>query len=124
MKNYLRLLIVAIVAVFAIGSLTACSSAPSVDVKKYTSVIDVRTPQEYATGHLKGALNIDIEGPDFSTQIQALDKAGSYYIYCHSGNRAGQAITFMQSAGFTGTLTNGGAVEDASSSTGLKIIQN
>jgi len=124
MKTNLRLLVVAIVAFISVGSLAACSSAPSVDIKKYSAVIDVRTPQEYATGHLKGALNIDIEGPDFSAQIEQLDKAASFYIYCHSGNRAGQAINFMEGDGFIGTLTNGGAVEDASSATGLEIVQN
>jgi phage shock protein E len=124
MKKYLKLFIVVSMALFTIGVVSSCSNAPTVDLKNYSEVIDVRTPQEFATGHLQGALNIDIEAPTFADQVGRLDKAKNYFIYCHSGNRAGQAITDMSRDGFSGTLTNGGAIEDASSATGLAIVQN
>jgi phage shock protein E len=66
-----------------------------------TIVLDVRTPAEYASGHLPNAQNIDIEGPDFATRIGALDKFATYAVYCHSGNRSGVALQQMASAGFT-----------------------
>lgn len=78
-------------------------------------LIDVRTPEEFAAGHLRGAVNIDLSGPDFNERIGALDKAGSYVIYCASGNRAGTAIEFMRGQGFDG-LTNGGGYEDLAAS--------
>ena len=90
---------------------------------KVAAVIDVRTAGEFSTGHLEGAVNIDIQGSGFVTEINALDRAANYVIYCHSGNRAGQAVTYMQDHGFTGTLTNAGGVDDASSATGLAIVQ-
>lgn len=66
-----------------------------------TVVIDVRTPAEYAGGHLPTAQNIDIEAADFTARIGALDKKVSYALYCRSGNRSGVALEQMAAAGFT-----------------------
>jgi len=66
-----------------------------------TVVLDVRTPAEYASGHLPAAKNIDIEGPDFAAGIGALDKNATYAVYCRSGNRSGTALEQMTAAGFT-----------------------
>ena len=66
-----------------------------------TIVLDVRTPAEYASGHLPAAQNIDIEAPDFAARIAALDKAATYAVYCRSGNRSGTALEQMSAAGFT-----------------------
>lgn len=63
-------------------------------------VIDVRTPDEYAGGHIEGALNIDVNGSDFADQIAALDPAASYAIYCRSGNRSLTAMQQLSEAGF------------------------
>ena len=65
-----------------------------------TVVLDVRTPAEFATGHLPGAQNIDIEGADFATRIAALDKTATYAVYCHSGNRSAMAPEQMTAADF------------------------
>jgi phage shock protein E len=66
-----------------------------------TVLLDVRTPAEYAAGHLLGARNLDIEGSGFATQIAGLDKNATYAVYCHSGNRSGAALEQMAAAGFT-----------------------
>lgn len=68
-----------------------------------TIVLDVRTPTEYAGGHLPGAQNIDIEAADFATKIAALDKFATYAVYCRSGNRSGTALEQMTAAGFIHT---------------------
>ena len=66
-----------------------------------TIVLDVRTPAEYASGHLPQAQNIDIEGSDFATRIATLDKNATYAVYCRSGNRSGVALEQMTAADFT-----------------------
>jgi phage shock protein E len=66
-----------------------------------TIVLDVRTPAEFATGHLPKAQNIDIQGADFATRIAALDKQAAYAVYCHSGKRSNAALEQMAAAGFT-----------------------
>lgn len=64
-------------------------------------LIDVRTPEEFHSGHLKNALNIDIMGPSFLDKINQLDKSKSYYIYCRSGGRSASACGAMASWGFS-----------------------
>ena len=123
MSKFFKLLVASVIAIFAMSSLTACSNSDPIDMTTIAAVIDVRTPDEFASGHLDGALNFDIQGSMFATEIGALDKSANYVIYCRSGNRAGQAVTYMQDNGFTGTLTNAGSVDEASSATGISVVQ-
>ena len=73
-----------------------------------TTVIDVRTPEEYASGHVSDSLNIDIASRSFEDQVKELDPAAEYVVYCRSGNRSTQAMEKMADLGFE-NLTNGGA---------------
>lgn len=123
MSKFFKFLAASLIAIFSVASLTACSTSEPLDMTTVAAVIDVRTPAEYAGGHLEGALNIDVQGMNFAAEVEALDKTADYVIYCRSGNRSGQAISQMQSLGFTGTLTNGGGVDAASQATGLAVIQ-
>lgn len=65
-------------------------------------IIDVRSPEEFAEGHIEGALNYNVEGPDFASQIAGLDPAGTYAVYCRSGNRSVVAVDYMSSQGING----------------------
>ncbi|MEO6789968.1 MAG: rhodanese-like domain-containing protein [Ornithinibacter sp.] len=75
-----------------------------------TTVVDVRTPAEFADGHLPGAVNIDISGPDFARQLTGLDPSAPYAVYCRSGNRSAAALAQMASVGFTAGYHLGGGV--------------
>lgn len=115
-------IVVAVAAVFGLTlGLSGCSSQ-TVDMSTVTAVIDVRTPAEFAEGHLEGAVNIDWQDAGFADAVSALDKDGTYVIYCRSGNRSAQAIDAMTSMGFT-DLTNAGGYLDASNLTGLPLVQ-
>ena len=92
-------------------------------MSQYAAVIDVRTPEETSLGYLEGAQLFDIQNPTFMDMLSTLDRAADYYIYCRSGNRAGQAIEIMQQSGFTGELVNGGSLENAANQTGLTVVQ-
>ena len=63
-------------------------------------ILDVRTPQEYAAGHLKGAQNIDIYQDNFYNRINKLDKKATYLVYCRTSNRSTAAVGYMQQNGF------------------------
>lgn len=71
-------------------------------------VIDVRTPAEFAQGHLAGAELIDIQAPGFREQVAALDRDGSYLVYCRTGNRSATAVAIMADLGFTDVVDAGG----------------
>ena len=64
-------------------------------------ILDVRTPEEFAEGHIPGAINLDVNGSNFKDEIGKLDKAKSYEVYCRSGKRSLKASEMMQSEGFT-----------------------
>lgn len=64
-------------------------------------LLDVRTPGEYAKGHLSDALNTDWNDAGFSNQIKALNKNEPVFVYCLSGKRSGSAATAMRADGFT-----------------------
>ena len=124
-NNTLPKIVTAVIsAVAAIGLMVGLSgcSAQTVDMETVTAVIDVRTPEEVATGYLEGAVFIDWNSPTFIDEVSKLDPAGTYVIYCRSGNRAGQAIEAMKELGFT-NLTNAGTIAEAADLTGLAIIQ-
>lgn len=64
-------------------------------------IVDVRTPEEFAEGHIENAVNIDINGGSFSEEISQLDPTKDYAVYCRSGNRSATAVAEMVDAGFT-----------------------
>lgn len=64
-------------------------------------LIDVRTPKEYAEGHIAGSTMIDYQDASFDDEIAKLDKDQTYLIYCRSGGRSGNAVHKMIGLGFT-----------------------
>lgn len=93
----------------------ASGPAPGVDAARQArqegrTVIDVRTPQEYAEGHVAAATNLDVQAADFDARIAELDPTGSYVVYCRSGNRSAAAAARMTEAGLD--VVDGGALTD------------
>jgi thioredoxin 1 len=63
-------------------------------------LIDVRTPEEYKNGFIKGAKNIDWNATSFENEIKKLDKEKAVYVYCLGGGRSGAAAEKMKELGF------------------------
>jgi len=93
------------------SAVTKPSAAKAVGMLPNRVVIDVRTPAEYAAGHIAGAQNIDVEATDFGARIATLDKKAAYLVYCRSGRRSALAADQMATAGFT-DIVDGGAMAD------------
>ena len=74
------------------------------------TLVDVRTPGEFASGHIAGATNVDFESGNFEQDIQKLDKTKTYAVYCRSGNRSGQATALMVKDGFKAVFNLDGGV--------------
>ncbi|WP_223550979.1 rhodanese-like domain-containing protein [Aestuariivivens sp. NBU2969] len=76
-------------------------------------VLDVRTDDEIADGMIPNAIHLDIyKGQDFINELEELDKGKSYYVYCRSGNRSGQACRIMDELGFDNVFNlEGGILE-------------
>lgn len=69
-------------------------------------LLDVRTPEEFATGHIHGAVNIPVQSlPD---RLNEVPRDEPIVVYCHSGNRSGQAALFLDQSGYTQIYDLGG----------------
>lgn len=73
--------------------------------------IDVRTTEEYSTNHIDGDANIPLATIDTEKLAAQYGKDAEIMLYCRSGNRAGQAKTLLEQAGFT-HITNAGGIDD------------
>lgn len=105
-------------------ALTGCASAAAepVSVSADTIVIDVRTPAEYAEGHLDGARLLDLTGGGLAAAIPTLDPGAEYLVYCRSGNRSTQAAQLLTDSGFR-DVTDLGSLQDAAAATGLPVVR-
>lgn len=74
-------------------------------------VLDVRTPDEFAEGHLEGAVNMDVSSPDFTAGLAELDPSSTYAVYCRSGNRSQVALQQMQGAGIEAVADLAGGIQ-------------
>ena len=117
-----RLLTLLATVVALIVGLSACGEAVApAEVGADAVVIDVRTPEEYAAGHLEGAVLLDFNGGQFAAEFPGLDPEGEYLVYCRSGNRSAQAASIMRDHGFEHVI-DAGALSDASTATGIDIV--
>ena len=119
MKKFLALF--ALVSVlFVAGCSSSAGAIQDVDPQTWlqsvsqsgVTIVDVRTPEEFAAGHIEGAINANVEGPSFTTDIAGLDKAGTYALYCHSGRRSALAADQMSQAGFSKVINLKGGITD------------
>jgi len=119
------------IAVALAGSLAGCSGSSSksadaaaeISEEKVTEsiIIDVRTPEEFAAGHLDGAINYDFEGGALEAALADLDPNSTYVLYCRTGRRSALAAKIMKNDGFV-QVTDLGAMEAAAAATGRDIV--
>lgn len=75
-------------------------------------IIDVRSSEEFNTGHIDNAINVDFKSGDFQSKLEVLDKAKTYIVYCRSGAISAKAKETMFSLGFNHLyLLKGGYVD-------------
>ncbi len=124
-RRALRRATLALALVATLGTAAACSSDEGMSAAEAlppdTMLIDVRTPAEFAEGHLDGAVNIPVELPTFTAQVDLLDPEVDYLVYCRTGRRAAAAIEYMDTLGMT--TTNLGSLEAASEATGVRVVR-
>ncbi len=84
----------------------------SAEIKKQKSLqlIDVRTPEEFAKGHLENAVNIDWNETDFGKLIEKFNKDTAVFIYCLSGGRSAAAADYLRNNGFKKVIELDGGI--------------
>ena len=99
--------------------LFGCATKPafrSVDAETFAheikreevQLVDVRTPEEFAEGHIPGAVNMDVNGEAFEAQVATLDPSRPVALYCRSGRRSKLAAQKVAKAGFEVVELSGG----------------
>ncbi len=71
-------------------------------------ILDVRSADEYAAGHIEGSKNIDVENEAFESNIEKLDKNQAIFVYCTAGERSAIAANILRKNGFIVFDLNGG----------------
>lgn len=88
-----------------------------------TVVIDIRTSEEYASGHIAGAENIDFyQTEKFVEYMNNLDKSQNYLVYCRSGNRSAQSMEVVKKVGGLNVTELSGGI-NAWQKAGLPIVK-
>ena len=78
---------------------------------KMVIVLDVRSPQEFAAGHIAGSTNINVRSPDFTKRVSELDKSQTYLVHCARGVRSADACGKMQKLQFKSLYDFSGGFE-------------
>jgi thioredoxin len=103
-----------ILSVFILSIVLSCQAQPKKNVVSVTpsefneqlhseqkpQLLDVRTPQEFATQHLENATNANWNDADFDAKISGLNKKNTVFVYCLSGGRSKQAANKLSEMGF------------------------
>lgn len=108
-----------LLAMLGVNATSACSQQTfeNADVKTFAEyannpdiqLLDVRTSEEYAEGHIEGALNLDVKAANFvQSAKERLDASKRVAVYCRSGRRSSDAANQLTSAGFSVVNLNGG----------------
>lgn len=132
--GFRRFAVLALVVLGLIGSLNACSarqptvlaSQPAAVTAKIKAritpaeyqarfgahadhiLIDVRTPEEFASGHIPGAVNISVD--ELAQRLNEIPQDKPVVLYCRSGNRSNQAAQILERAGYTQIYDLGGII--------------
>lgn len=117
-----------LIAGFSVGNVSAQSSVINADAfekmlktDKTVQLVDVRTPGEYSSGHIEGAVNYDFYASDFAQKIGKLDKKKPVMVYCAVGGRSGAAAEQLKKSGFTKVYDLDGGM-DAWKDAGKKVV--
>lgn len=79
-------------------------------IKDGAQLLDVRTAEEFDSGHFAGAINLDVEDI-IAGKLPDAAKDAQLYVYCRSGNRSAQAVSLLKQAGFTNITDLGGLTD-------------
>lgn len=74
--------------------------AKEIKTTQKPQILDVRTPEEFAEGHINNATNIDWQGENFVKNAEKLSKNKPVYVYCRSGKRSLKASEKLAELGF------------------------
>lgn len=88
------------------GNLTALEVKDLIEENPDVIILDVRTPEEFKSGSVENAINLNIYSPNFIDEIRALKRTEAYLLYCAVGGRSSTASELMKNEGFTSVFNS------------------
>lgn len=119
MRTILHLVTVAALAFVTLSTSACGQTAKTVTVEEAKAmidkntkivVLDVRTPGEWNSGHLKNAKHADIQSSDFEQKIASIDKNATVVVYCAAGGRSSRAASIMVQKGYKDVINMAGGI--------------
>ena len=104
MTTFVTLLALTIFAGADVTTITAKRAAARLKKDPKIVVVDIRTPEEFAKGHIKGAVNINMNSKDFSEKLGKLERDKTYIMHCRSGGRSASSLPVWKRLGFKNVL--------------------
>jgi rhodanese-related sulfurtransferase len=114
-----KIIVIIFTIVFAVAGVMFITQKKSADINGYVEeiktvkdafLVDVRTPEEYAAGHIPGSINIPLDRIlDIKNVVS--DKNNPLYVYCRSGRRSSQAASALEKEGYTRVVNIGGIMD-------------
>ena len=83
-----------------IENITAIEAAKILKENLDMMILDIRTPEEYTSGHIPASINIDYKAENFESELKKLDRSKSYLMHCRSGRRSTAALDTFSKLGF------------------------
>jgi rhodanese-related sulfurtransferase len=122
--------LIALSAVLLTGCSNGNESAMTLDAVAFEAktqeagvvILDVRTKAEFDEGYIANAININVEGNEFLSEISKLDKSKTYAVYCRSGRRSADALAKMTNEQFISLSHLDGGVIDWTNA-GLPLVK-
>ena len=117
----LKLILLIVLVIFIAGyavmipkirKITAEELLNQIQEKKVMALIDVRTPEEFASGHIEGAVNVPLAGLENGIAKAVPDKKSYVVVYCRSGRRSSNASTALIKMGYTNLVNYKGSMID------------
>jgi thioredoxin len=93
-----------------IQTIDAVAFSKAIQATPNPQVVDVRTPEEFASGHLIQAQNVNWMNPDFVANSAKYDKSKPIFVYCKSGGRSHKAAEKLAELGFTNVIEMEGGI--------------
>lgn len=90
--------------------------------QSHVTVLDLRTPEEFAVAHLAGARLVNYNSPDFARELARLDRSRTYLIHCASGRRSTAALEKFRELGFQHVIHLDGGLR-AWQAAGLPVVK-
>ena len=118
MRKFIALVLALLASTALVAGCSSSSASADLDGTAFAEqvatpgviTLDVRTPEEFAAGHIPGAVNMNVESGTFEQDLSALDPNATYAVYCRSGRRSAEAISIMEGAGFTSMSNLAGGI--------------